>query len=92
MVASKSRWCPKLKRIKMTPDDSRKLMTPHEFCGKCEWEGDGIWGGFDYGLDADDLDDSDPVFKNWVSRLHKIFVRYKNVEDELNFEDYLYNE
>lgn len=37
-------------------------MTPAEFAGKVEWEG-GVLDALDYGLRADDLDDSNPELK-----------------------------
>ncbi len=41
-------------------------MTPLEFAAKIEWEG-GIFDAFlDYGLTADDLDDTDPALKSAV--------------------------
>lgn len=42
-------------------------MTPIELAGKVEWEG-GVLQAIDYGLVADDLDDSNPDLKSaWVN-------------------------
>lgn len=38
-------------------------MTPEEFAQKVEWEGGICTVIFDYGLDEDDLDDTDPELK-----------------------------
>jgi hypothetical protein len=60
--------------------------SPQEFLDKCAWEGGGIIEGLIYGLTADDLDDSDPVFKSLVRVVEE---RYKAMEPYVHlFNDY----
>ncbi len=72
-------------------------MTPKEFMQKCAWEGGCLLSGFQYGLRASDLDDSDPTFKglvedaeafynNYERIVHKIEEKYGHFE-EMDFED-----
>lgn len=47
-------------------------MTPEEFWAKCDWEGGLLEAVFGYGLDADDLDDSDPELKRAIRDLKAV--------------------
>lgn len=68
-------------------------MTPAEFAGKVEWEG-GVLDALDYGLRADDLDDSNPELKaawrDLARRWAEVEPDVRNVErmlDELEQSD-----
>lgn len=59
-------------------------MTPEEFIAKIEWEG-GVLDALEYGLRAEDLDDSDPELKGAWSDLRNDWVNFepalRNVEE-----------
>jgi hypothetical protein len=58
-----------------------KRMTPKEFVRKCEWEGGGLFEGFSYGLDSEDIDDSDPKFVKLVERFEKHWIKADKAHD-----------
>lgn len=62
-----------------------------EFCSKCEWEGS-LWEGFEWGLSHEDLDDSDPEFREYIRKMYHIFCEWKQLEDEQLFDDMLYQD
>lgn len=51
-------------------------MTPKEFMEKCAYEGGNLEVGFDYGLRASDLDDSDKVFKDMVESAEVFYLDF----------------
>lgn len=57
-------------------------MTPQEWLDKAAWEG-GILAGFEYGLHASDLDDSDPEFNALVSAAEQLAEEYARAEEAL---------
>lgn len=63
-----------------------KKMTPDEFMNKCVWEGGDLLTGFEYGLNGNHLDDSNPEFKQLVIDAHAKFCEYKTFEKD--FYDY----
>ena len=61
-------------------------MTPHEFLDKCQWEGGRLFIGFEYGLRAKDLDDSNPEFKALIQKYEDHYLEFKSVQDEIEQE------
>lgn len=57
-------------------ESKSKKLSPQEFAEKCEWEG-GIHEGFEYGLRAFHLDDSDLEFKEAVKHCENSYHDYK---------------
>jgi len=57
-------------------------MTPQEWLDKAMYEG-GIFAGFEYGLHASDLDDSNQTFKSLVRAAESLADDYANAEQRL---------
>lgn len=70
----------------------KETMNPRNFFTKCEWEGGGLFEGFDYGLTPDDLDNSDPELKELVQRAYVNFRHFKDIDDLIDYESYLEDE
>ena len=57
-------------------------MTPKEWLDKCDYEGGDILGGLQYGLTAENLDDSVPEFNKIIDQMHKLYVQLEDLSDE----------
>lgn len=68
-------------------------MNKKEFIEKCIWEGGRLYHGLVYGLRHDDLDDSDPEFKQMIQKAEQAYLAYEAIENEIEekygyFEEY----
>ena len=57
-------------------------MTPQEWLDKANYEG-GVYAGFEYGLHANDVDDSDPGFPWLLKTAESLANDYVNAEAAL---------
>jgi len=58
-------------------------MTPKDFMAKCVWEGGLLETGFQYGLRASDLDDSDKTFKDMVESAEAFYLNFEREADKI---------
>jgi hypothetical protein len=68
----------------MFEDDKLK---PDEFLSRCEWQG-GILEGLIYGLNANDLDQTDPDFRKEIEHLTQKFDELLDEIDEFRLRYY----